>query len=260
VLTIPLVDTHCHLLAGLDDGPRTAQDVLRMCRIAWSEGIRAVGAVAHIGERWPDVTPQRIRDATQQLATDLRRIDLPLSVFPVAEVMARPDLEDAWTRGELLSMADRGRHLLVEMPAEMFVDLRRVVCHLGASGVRPVLAHPERHPELLHHRGVIEQLVRLGCLVQVSADSVTQPPRRRDLRVLRRWVRQGIVHVVGSDGHSPATRPPRMAEAYRRITRWAGSATANRICSTNGLAVLAGLPVRPPKPHRVGKRQLSLCR
>src|SRR5829696_7672352 len=101
---IPLVDTHCHLLAGLDDGPRTDADALAMCRIAYDEGVRMACAVAHQNERWSGVTPQRIRQATQHLARQLRENGPPLTVFPCAEVMVRPDLESAWGSGQLLSV------------------------------------------------------------------------------------------------------------------------------------------------------------
>lgn len=245
---IPLVDTHCHLLAGLDDGPRTVDEAVEMCRIAWEGGIRIVAATAHLGERWPDVTPSRIRTATRQLASRLKEIDLPLTVHPCAEVAVRPDLQAAWEQGELLSVSDRGAYLLLELPASSFVDLRHTICHFTKLGVRPILAHPERHPELLYDTGVAQQLIELGCLVQVSSDGVTDPPRREDSRMLKRWVRQGMIHLVGSDGHSPRSRQPRMAEAYRQIARWAGTGAANRICITNGLAVLQGLPLRAPKP------------
>src|SRR5947209_17354312 len=113
---IPLVDMHCHLLAGVDDGPRTDEEVLEMCRLSYSEGIRLSAALAHQNERWPAVTPQLIRDRVRGLTQALRQAEVPLTVFPCAEVMARPDIEDSWQRGELLSVADRGGYLLVEMP------------------------------------------------------------------------------------------------------------------------------------------------
>src|SRR5262249_57888007 len=110
--------------------------------------------------------------------------------------------------------------LLLEMPHGLFVDLRHLTSQLRQAGVRPILAHPERQPELLHEPGLIEQLIRVGCLVQVSSGSVTDPPRREDGHALRNWFRRGLVHVLGSDGHSPRRRPARMAAAYERIATW----------------------------------------
>ncbi len=251
---IPLIDMHCHLLAGLDDGPRTDEDALAMCRIAYADGIRIAAAGAHQNDRWPAVTPERIRQAAGRLAGQLRAAGIPLTVFPCAEVMACPDLEDRWQRGEFLSVADLGKYLLLEMPHGLFVDLTRIATELRAAGVRPILAHPERCQELLHDQGRIEALIRLGCLVQVSSGSVTSPASGEDERELKSWFRRGVVHVLGSDGHSPRRRRPTMADAYRRISDWAGTAVADRVCSTNGMAISQGLrlQVAAPEPRRAG--------
>jgi protein-tyrosine phosphatase len=244
---IPLVDTHCHLLAGLDDGPRTPEDALAMCRIAYAEGVRLACATAHQSERWPDVTPERIREGARLLADRLRQAGVPLTVFPCAEVMVRPEIEADWHSGRLLSVADRGRYLLVEMPHGPAVDLRATVQRLTAAGVRPILAHPERHPELLEDSRAVEALVRGGCLMQVSTKSITDPPSRSAGRELKDWFRRGLVHVLGTDAHSPGRRAPLMAGAYRQVVRWLGNPAADRVCSTNGLAVLQGLPLRVPE-------------
>jgi protein-tyrosine phosphatase len=246
---IPLVDIHCHLLAGLDDGPRTDEEALAMCRMAYAEGTRVAAATAHQNERWKDVSPDRIRTATQRLAELLKRAEIPLSVHPTAEVTARPDLGDAWEKHALLSVADRGQYMLLEMPHGLFVDLRPTIAALAKARIRPILAHPERQPELLHEPGELEQLIAAGCLVQVSSHSVTRPASRNDERALRDWFRRGIVHVMGSDGHSTQRRPPAMADAYYRIRKWTDSKVADRVCSTNGFAILHGLPlcVRPPE-------------
>ncbi len=248
----PLVDLHCHLLAGLDDGPRTQGDALAMCRMASAEGTHAVLAVAHQNERWPTVTPHRIRQACQQLAACLREEQIPLAVIPGAEVMVHVDVIASWKKGELLSAADRGKYLLIEMPDGLFVDLRDTIAGLRAAGVRPILAHPERHPELLHGDRGIGQLIEAGCLVQVSSDSITNPANRRDERALKHWVRQGVMHVLGSDGHSARRRPPRMAAAYERVRSWAGDAVADRVCRSNGMAILYDLPlhIEQPRPKR----------
>lgn len=255
---IPLADTHCHLLAGLDDGPRTLDDALAMARMLEAEGVRSVAALAHQNERYPEVTPERIRVATRQLAEALARAGISLAVYPCAEVMVHPELEAAWLQGTLLSVADRGEYLLLEMPHGLFVDLRPMVRCLRDRGIRPILAHPERAPELLHEVGAIEELIRLGCLVQVSSGSVLSPDSGASARALRSWFRRGLVHLVGSDGHSPRRRPPRLAGAYAQIARWAGAAAADRVCSTNGLAVLAGLPLHLPEPQPPARRWFSL--
>ncbi|HEX5269843.1 MAG TPA: CpsB/CapC family capsule biosynthesis tyrosine phosphatase, partial [Gemmataceae bacterium] len=248
-LMLPLVDLHCHLLAGLDDGPRTPDDALEMCRIAYAEGTRLVAALAHQNERWSAVTPDVIRAAVAGLKASLEAAGVALTAFPTAEVTAHPELEALWDQGRLLSVADRGAHLLVEMPHGLFVDLRPTARALGRRGVRIILAHPERHPELLHDPGAIEGLIREGCLVQVSSASVTEPASAADARALRGWFRRGCAHLIGSDGHSPRKRRPLLADAYRQVRAWAGAAVADRVCGANGVAVLNGRTPWLPEPE-----------
>jgi protein-tyrosine phosphatase len=249
---IPFFDMHCHLLAGVDDGPRTDDEVLQMCRIAWDEGIRCAAATAHQNDHWPAVTPDLIRERTQRLDHMLREHQIALAVFPCAEVMVHPDMISSWRQGQLLSVADRKEFLLVEMPHGLFVDLRSIAAEFRALGIRLILAHPERQPELLHEPGWIEQLVAAGCLVQVSCASVTDPKTREDGQAVKDWFKRGVVHVMGSDAHSPRRRRPQMAAAYEQISRWAGVSTADRVCSTNATALVHGLPLRitPPEPRR----------
>jgi protein-tyrosine phosphatase len=249
---VPLVDMHCHLLAGLDDGPRTPEDALEMCRIAHAEGTRMVAALAHQNERWCDVTPEIIRTAVTNLTATLQQAGLELAIFPTAEVTAHPDMDTLWDQGKLQSVADRKAYLLVEMPAQLCVNLAPTARELKQRGVRIILAHPERQPELLHENGAIEALIQADCLVQVSSASVTDPKSAADRKALKSWFRRGCVHVMGSDGHSPRKRQPLMAAAYREICDWIGGAAADRVCGSNGATILRGqaLWVAPPEKER----------
>jgi protein-tyrosine phosphatase len=253
----PLVDLHCHLLAGVDDGPRTLDEAIAMCRIAWEQGTRVIAATAHINQQWPDSTPENIVAKTRQLAGRLREIRLPINVHPSAEVAVRPGLDSAWSRGELLGVAGRDSYVLIEMPWGVFVDIRDTITRLRARGVRAILAHPERHDELLHEPGAIETLIELGALVQVTSGGIAEPPDARFGAAIRRWVERGVIHLVGSDGHSIDRRPPEIASAYHRIAAWSGRESADRLCSLNGLAVIEGRPLRLPAPRPLGKRWSS---
>ncbi|MCE9533228.1 MAG: protein tyrosine phosphatase [Planctomycetes bacterium] len=248
-----LADLHVHLLAGLDDGPQTQEEAVEMCRMmAAEEGVGHSVALAHQNEQYPLVTPSRIREAASLLSQELLRARIPLEVFPTAEVMVHPDVVHDFTEGRLLTVADRGQWLLLEMPHNLFVDLRSIVRDLRAAGVRTILAHPERTPELLHEPGAIEELINLGCLVQISTGSITAPPSAAFERALKDWITRGIVHLLGSDGHSPRRRAPRIAAAAELINRWVPGVHAEQICTSNGLAVLRGrtLMLHPPAAPR----------
>lgn len=249
---IPLVDTHCHLLAGLDDGPQTPDEALSMCEDMLAEGVQMSVAIAHQNHHYPGNTPDVIRSATKALAERLRAEQVPLTVVPCAEVMMHPALEASWQQGELLSVGDHRQYLLVEMPHGVFVDLGPTAVRLRAQGVQLVVAHAERYPDLLHSAGLVEQWIEAGCLIQASSGGITDARSRADTKAVKAWFQRGIVHVLGSDGHSPMHRPPRLAAAYHQVVEWVGAPAADRICSTNGMALLQGLPLRvaPPRPAR----------
>lgn len=251
---VGLVDMHVHLLAGLDDGPRSLADAVAMCRDSHAEGVRLSVALAHQNDGWPAVTPDRIRTGAAELAARLRADGVEVVTFPAAEVMVGPDTEADWHAGRLMSVADRGKYLLVEFPHNLYLDVRSLVRSLAAAGVRPILAHAERTPELLHDPGRVEELIGLGALVQISTGSVSSPADARSERALKGWIKRGVVHLIGSDGHSPNRRPPKLAAAAAKIRRWAGDRVADRVCGTLGMAILQGLPIRvpPPDPPRRG--------
>jgi len=238
----------------MDDGPQDWEQAVAMCRIAWDDGVRAIAATAHQNPRWPEVTPQRILEATVELRRRLKAEEIPLEVYPAAEVMIGPEIESDFEGGRLLSVSNLNRYLLVELPSGMFLDLRGMVTRLLGLGVRPILVHPERHPELLHGSGVVEELIQRGCLIQVSAASITQNENSQVTEGLRSWARRDIIHLIASDGHSPKRRPPGVSTAYQRLAEWSDWARADRICSINGMAVLEGLPIETPRP-RLRKRR-----
>jgi protein-tyrosine phosphatase len=245
---LPLIDTHVHLLAGLDDGPPDPGVALAMCRMLVAEGARSAVALAHQNDDYPDNTPDRLRDATATLAATLKAENVPLTVYPSGEVMLASDLADRLAAGRCLSVADRGRYLLVEQPHGLFLDVVPLAAAVRPAGVRLIVAHAERYPELLHDAGLTERLIGMGCLIQVTARILAEPPSAADERALRAWVTRGFVHLLGSDGHGLDRRQPRMRAGYDVIKRWAGQAAADRIANIWAAAVLEGRSVNAPKP------------
>lgn len=244
-----LIDTHCHLCPGIDDGPETLETAVEMCRVAWEDGTCWMAATAHQGGYWPDVVPRMIRAAAGDLRRALERQGIPMTLRPAGEVMVCQETLDQWSNGELLTVANQGKYLLLEFPHGLYIDIRELASALIRGGVRPILAHPERCPELLHNDRRMDELIGQGCLVQVVAESVVNPSNRAEQRALKRWFNRGVVHLIGSDGHSLRRRPPGLSESYRVIRGWVGTRAADRICGTNGLTVLQGHPLRVPSPR-----------
>lgn len=256
----PLVDIHVHLLAGRDDGPRTDDDALAMCRMMAEQGVRHAAACAHQNDDWPDNSPAVIREATAKLTATLKAGDVPLAVYPTAEVMVSPGTLDQLAAGALMTVGDTGKYILIEMPHGLCVELKWLVEELIERGVRPILGHAERCPEVLHDPGRAEALIDAGCLIQVSSKSITDPADGDDAAALKSWFKRRVVHLLGSDGHSQRRRPPHLADAFRKVEQWVGSAEAERVGSVIGQAVLAGRPITVPLPQPPARKWFAWLR
>lgn len=245
--TVPLADTHVHLLAGLDDGPRTDDEALAMCRMLVAEGARSAAATAHLHPEFPQNTPERIVAATARLAEQLREQRIPLAVVPTAEIMLGDDLAERWRAGRLLSVGNLGQYLLVEMPHDAFLDYRPAAAALQPLGIRIIVAHAERYEPLLHDPALAVEWIAAGCLMQVTAEAIADPSPH-DEPAMKLWAQRGMIHLLGSDGHRIDRRKPELQPGYAKLKKWMGTPAAERVASIWGTAVLQGLPVNPPPP------------
>jgi protein-tyrosine phosphatase len=249
----PLADTHVHLLAGLDDGPRDADEAVALCRTLVADGVRFATATAHQNPLFPDNTPELIQTATAELVTALREKNVPLTLFPTGEVFIRDTLADDFRAGRVQSVGGTGKYLLAEMPHGVFLDPRPVAEALRPLGVRLILAHAERYDEFLYDPQLVAECVAAGCLVQVTVEGLIDVETAEEVAV-RTWADWGLIHLLGSDGHRVDGRRPRLKEGFDVLAKWLGAAGAERVVGLWNAAVLQGLPVKvpPPRPPKKG--------
>jgi len=244
---VPFADTHIHLLAGQDDGPKTMDDAVTMCRMAVAEGVQHAAALAHQNPDYPNNNAAALREAAARLEAELLRQDIPLSVYPTGEIMLSPDTYAEYQAGKLLSMGDRKKLLLVEMPHAMFMDVLPLASQFRADGIRLVIAHTERYPELLHDLPLAERWFASGILFQISSGELAAPNSPTDAKALKAWAQRGLIHMLGSDAHNLTRRVPNMREGVATLARFVGPAGADRIAGIWGIAALQGSPLNPPR-------------
>jgi protein-tyrosine phosphatase len=245
-----LIDLHCHLLAGIDDGPRSVAESVALAATAAEDGIEIVAATPHAREDHPRVVPAELASRCDELSRALRREHVPTRVVSGAEV----DL--AWALGasqedlRAVTYSGRGTDVLVETPYGFlppgFED--RLHDTFGAKGVRVLLAHPERNGVLQREPERLTWLVKRGVLTQVTAHALTS--RSSSGRFARAMVSEGIAHVIATDSHGPRGRG-RLSEAVAAVPR--GDRDRARWMVTDApAAILAGEPLpAPPSGRRV---------
>jgi len=238
--SVELTDVHCHLIPGLDDGPGTSDESLAMARLAVADGIGTVIATPHQLGGYARNGGELIRAKTCELQQRLDNSGVPLRVLPGAEVRIEPELARKVRKGEVLTLADAGRYVLLEMPHDVFFPLDRVLTELRSAGLTGILAHPERNAAILRSPHALESLVEAGCLVQVTGGSLTGTFGPQVERLAQGLVQQGLVHLVASDGHGVQARRPLLRRAVDVLRSLAGEEAAIELCCRNPAAIAAG--------------------
>ena len=250
-----MVDLHCHILPGVDDGPPDLHGSLAMARAAVDEGTRTVAATPHINYDH-DVAPGGVGAHVAALNESLGREDLPLTVVKGGEVALSRlgDLDDEAL--SQISLGD-GSYMLVESPYSHAVPLLdEQLFELELRGFRPLLAHPERCPHFHADPKRLGRLVDRGVLCSINSGSMRGQFGSTVRRFALRLLGEGLVHDVASDAHDADRRPPGLASGFQLAEpELPGiSAQAPWYVEEAPAAILTGSPLPPrPRPPR-GRR------
>lgn len=246
----PLVDIHCHVLPAIDDGSKSWDQSLAMAHMASRDGIRTIIATPHQLGVYSHIKGRRIREAVSQLQQFLDQHDVPLTVLPGADIRVEPDMVSALCDGSVLTLADRRRHVLLELPHEMYVPLDRCLEQLADAGMVGILSHPERNQGLLRRPELILDLIAQGCLMQVTAGSLFGSFGAPAQEMAERMIRKQCVHFLATDAHGHRARRPLLHRALVRVAEMVGHPTALEICCENPSRVAAGREVIARLPQR----------
>ena len=246
-----MIDLHTHLLPGLDDGPATISDSVKLARQLWDDGTRGVAATPHIRPDHPDVEPRELAARAAELEDQLRASGVKLGVVHAGEVDLAWGLEASDEDLRAVSYRGLGKDLLVETPyGPLSSNFETLLFGLAIKGYRILLAHPERNPTFQADPQRVEEMAQKGTLVQVTASALTRPTRTsRSAKLARRLLESGHAHVLASDAHGAAA-PGRtgLAEGTRVAASLVGSERANWIVEAVPRAILQGLPLPEAPP------------
>jgi len=243
------VDIHCHMLPGIDDGAADWDESLAMAKMACADGIRSVVVTPHQLGGYGQNTGEIVRELTKEFRQLMQRHDIPLDVRPGADVRIEAEMMQHLRSGQVLSLGDHRKHVLLELPHELYFPLEPVLDKLSAAGMQGILSHPERNLGLLKQRSLIPQLVRYGCLMQVTAGSLLGSFGGESREFSEWMVRENLVHFIATDAHGVRSRRPRMAKAAERVRQLADDLAARQLCSANPAYVFKGRPVEVSRPR-----------
>ncbi len=240
-----MIDIHHHLLWGMDDGSTSLENSLAMARMAAEDGITHIVCSPHANGTYVYDPPQIAEKIAElQVLLDSKAIAVKLGRGCDFH-MSFENIQEAKTDPSKFSINGLG-YLLVEVPdyglprglTEIFYDLQLV-------GLTPILTHPERNPTLQNDRSRVEEWLKRGVLIQVTAGSVIGRMGRHAEQMAHELLANRWVHFLATDAHNTTSRVPKMRESFELVAKKYGSDYAHLLCVSNPLAVFMGKPMPP---------------
>jgi len=254
-----VIDLHCHILPGIDDGAPDMAEALAMARVAVADGIRVTACTPHIYPGMYENDAAGIRQAIAALRVELHVQDIPLQLVEGADVHLTPDLLDGLRAGRIPTL-NGTRYFLFEPPHHVAPPrLENVVFDLVSAGYVPILTHPERLSWIDGHYPLFAKLVKGGAWMQLTSGAITGRFGPRAKYWSERMLDEGLVHIVATDAHRSDKRAPWLAEGKHAVAKRLGDATASDMVEGRPAAVLRDVPpeallpvplafTRPPRP------------
>jgi protein-tyrosine phosphatase len=237
-----MIDIHCHLLPGIDDGPDTLEQALELARLATDNGITHAVVTPHIHPgRWENSRQiiqahwARFRDAVDEAG-------IPLQLGFAAEVRLSPEVlqmvnnEQIPYHGEV----DGYQILLLELPhSHVPPGSDNLTRWLLERKIRPMIAHPERNKGIMRNLDQLEPFIEQGCFFQVTAGAAAglfgDPARETAEAILRK----GCVTVLASDAHNVNHRPPRLDHGRDAVAEILGAETATALVTSAPMRIVS---------------------
>lgn len=195
------LDAHCHLLPGIDDGPKSMVGSVKMAQLLTEMGVQTVVATPHvISDVYPN-TVDIIEEKTREVQAELNQQSIPLKVIPGAEYYIEPAFQENIEKGNIICFGTE-RYVLFESPVENKpLLLESIVFSLKSAGYTPLLAHAERYRFLQNNKDEYQHLKKLGVHFQVNHPSY-HLPQTSTRGETARWLHvKGLVDLLGTDLH-----------------------------------------------------------
>ncbi len=232
-----MVDIHCHILPGIDDGSKSWEMTAEMCRIAAQDGITHIVATPHSNDVY-DYNRERFTEMLGQLHDSA---DGKLTFSLGCDFhFSYDNIQDALNNPRRYTIGD-SQYLLVEFSDYGIPpSVKQDVFAISSCGMVPIITHPERNRPLLNHPETVLQLVEQGCLVQVTANAVTGSWGPKSKKMAEWLLKREAIHVIASDAHDPVHRRPIMSEAREAVAELAGAEVAEALVTHNPAAIVEG--------------------
>jgi protein-tyrosine phosphatase len=241
-----MIDLHCHILPGLDDGPRTLNEALSMCQAAVADGIKVIVAAPHFKPGTYSFNGPGLLELVEVFNRAVQMEELDLTILPGAEIAVSPEMVSHLQDGRHLTINNQGRYFLTEFsPWSIPPDWEAFLLSFLSSDMVPIIAHPERNAWFIRHPDALASAVSQGILVQVTAMSITGGFGTEVQDFSLQLLKENLVQVIASDGHSAEYRPPVLRQAVLLAANIIGLERAEALVTTIPRAIIEARKIPP---------------
>jgi protein-tyrosine phosphatase len=235
-----MIDLHCHLLPGVDDGSKSMDISLKLANDAVRDGIDyALLTPHHMNGVYLNHKKAVIQQA-QEFQMELDRHEIPLKVFPGQEVRINGDLLTALDQDDILFADEGGRYLMLEFPDDDVPNYTsNMIYELIKRGIIPVIVHPERNTKIMKQPDILYGLLNRGCLSQITAGSYVGVFGHKVQRFSKQLIQAGQAYIFASDAHNLPNRRYEMTNAFSKLDHKFGYDYVSRF-SENAKRIING--------------------
>lgn len=215
-----MIDLHCHILPGIDDGAKNWDESLKMARLAVSEGITHILATPHhMNRSW--INPKQVVESlTSELQDRLDAENIPLTIFPGQEVRLHGEIIKNINNNEISFIDETNKYLLIEFPtAEVPAYADRLFYEMQTNQITPVIVHPERNHAILKDPNILYEFANRGIMSQVTAASYVGKFGKEIEKLSFQLIEHNLAHFIASDAHNTTNRLFYMKEAMQKLEK-----------------------------------------
>ena len=232
------IDLHSHILPGIDDGAKDFDTSMQMLRIAAADGITQIILTPHNKPAGHNAGFSRLGALMAELEERMEDEGIAIELHRGNELYYRSGLAEEIMEGKALTMADSDYVLAEFGPMDDFDYIRNGIYSLMAGGYSPILAHVERYSKINGRADRVENLIEMGCCIQVNAGSVMGVFGLGTKHFTRKLLKEGMVHFVATDAHDTGKRGPHIRECASYIEKKYGEDYARELLYENPMHVI----------------------
>jgi protein-tyrosine phosphatase len=235
-----LVDIHCHILPGVDDGAPVLTEALGLLRMAHEDGVSTLILTPHYRGHYRKNTPDYLRQRFDEFCIEVQKEFPELELYLGSEAAWERDLGEKIAEGHVLTLHNSPYVLLEFEFGCSRTQVTDGVMDVVSCGYTPIVAHAERYDIFRKDKALVDEVLYMGALVQLNADSVLGKRGFTLKRFCHRLLKQGKAHFIASDAHDRLNRTPLLRECFEYVSKRYGEDYAQVLLRDNARALLSG--------------------